>query len=78
MSHRIWPVKLEEKTQKKEIKGKRTRTKAFASGYFAKNTLFAVSLAIFVRVVQYSQIDSIGVSGDKKGLHWYQWYDWYQ
>ena len=26
----------------------------------------------------YSQIDSIGVSGDKKGLHWYQWYDWYQ
>ena len=24
------------------------------------------------RVVQYSQIDSIGVSGDKKGLHWYQ------
>ena len=30
------------------------------------------------RVVQYSQIDSIGVSGDKKGLHWYQWYDWYQ
>ena len=27
------------------------------------------------RVVQYSQIDSIGVSGDKKGLHWYQWYD---
>ena len=24
------------------------------------------------------QIDSIGVSGDKKGLHWYQWYDWYQ
>ena len=26
-----------------------------------------------VRVVQYSQIDSIGVSGDKKGLHWYQW-----
>ena len=32
----------------------------------------------FRRVVQYSQIDSIGVSGDKKGLHWYQWYDWYQ
>ena len=31
-----------------------------------------------LRVVQYSQIDSIGVSGDKKGLHWYQWYDWYQ
>ena len=30
------------------------------------------------RVVQYSEIDSIGVSGDKKGLHWYQWYDWYQ
>ena len=30
------------------------------------------------RVVQYSQIDSIVVSGDKKGLHWYQWYDWYQ
>ena len=30
------------------------------------------------RVVQYSQIDSIGVSGDKKGLHWYQWYDLYQ
>ena len=30
------------------------------------------------RVVQYSQIDSIGVSGGKKGLHWYQWYDWYQ
>ena len=30
------------------------------------------------RVVQYSQIDSIGVSGEKKGLHWYQWYDWYQ
>ena len=28
--------------------------------------------------VQYSQIDSTGVSGDKKGLHWYQWYDWYQ
>ena len=25
-----------------------------------------------------TQIDSIGVSGDKKGLHWYQWYDWYQ
>ena len=23
-------------------------------------------------VVQYSQIDSNGVSGDKKGLHWYQ------
>ena len=33
---------------------------------------------LFLRVVQYSQIDSIGVSGDKKGLHWYQWYDWYQ
>ena len=31
-----------------------------------------------MRVAQYSQIDSIGVSGDKKGLHWYQWYDWYQ
>ena len=31
-----------------------------------------------LRVVQYSQIDSIGVSGDKKGLHWYQWYDRYQ
>ena len=30
------------------------------------------------RVVQYSQIDSIGVSGDKKGLHWYQWFYWYQ
>ena len=30
------------------------------------------------RIVQYSQIDSIGVSGDKKGLHWHQWYDWYQ
>ena len=30
------------------------------------------------RVVQYSQIDSIGVSRDKKGLHWYQWYDRYQ
>ena len=30
------------------------------------------------RVVQYSQIDSIGVSGDEKGLHWYQWYDRYQ
>ena len=30
------------------------------------------------RVVQYSQIDSVGVSGNKKGLHWYQWYDWYQ
>ena len=30
------------------------------------------------RVVQYSQIDSIGVNGDKKGLHWHQWYDWYQ
>ena len=27
------------------------------------------------RVVQYSQIDSIGVSGEKKGLHWYQWYN---
>ena len=25
------------------------------------------------RVDQYSQIDSIGVSGDKMGLHWYQW-----
>ena len=27
------------------------------------------------RVVQYSQIDSIGIStsGDKKGVHWYQW-----
>ena len=25
------------------------------------------------RVVQYSQIDSIGVSGDKNGVHWYQW-----
>ena len=24
------------------------------------------------RVAQYSQIDSIGVSGDKKGVHWYQ------
>ena len=23
-----------------------------------------------LRVVQYSQIDSIGVSGDKKGIHW--------
>ena len=36
------------------------------------------SVADQPRVVQYSQIDSIGVSGDKKGLHWYQWYDWYQ
>ena len=25
------------------------------------------------RVVQYSQIDSIGVSVDKKAVHWYQW-----
>ena len=25
------------------------------------------------RVVQYSQIDSIGISGDKKGVHWYTW-----
>ena len=25
------------------------------------------------RVVQYSQIDSIGISGDKKGVHWYIW-----
>ena len=24
----------------------------------------------FLRVVQYSQIDFLGVSGDKKGLHW--------
>ena len=38
----------------------------------------AAKRLIFGRVVQYSQIDSIGVSGDKKGLHWYQWYDWYQ
>ena len=29
--------------------------------------------ALKTRVVQYSQIDSIGVSGDEKGLHWYQW-----
>ena len=29
------------------------------------------------RVVQYSQIDSVGVSIDKKSLHWYEWYDWY-
>ena len=28
-----------------------------------------------MRVVQYSQIDSVGVSGDKIGLHWYQCYD---
>ena len=34
--------------------------------------------ALLKRVVQYSQIDSNGVSRDKKGLHWYQWYDWYQ
>ena len=33
---------------------------------------------VFRGFFQYSQIDSIGVSGDKKGLHWYQWYDWYQ
>ena len=26
-----------------------------------------------MRVVQYWQIESIGVRGDKKGLHWYQW-----
>ena len=38
----------------------------------------AVNRLIPGGVVQYSQIDSIGVSGDKKGLHWYQWYDWYQ
>ena len=38
----------------------------------------ALCLSRSLRVVQYSQIDSIGVSGDKKGLHWYQWYDWYQ
>ena len=25
------------------------------------------------RVVQDSQIDSISISGDKKGVHWYQW-----
>ena len=30
-----------------------------------------------VRAVQYSQIDSVGVSTDKKSLHWYEWYDWY-
>ena len=45
-------------------------------------TLSGTNLMSFLgalwRVVQYSQIDSIGVSGDKKGLHWYQWYDWYQ
>ena len=35
-------------------------------------------LCLFLRVVQYSQIDSIGVSGEEKGLYWYQWYDWYQ
>ena len=40
--------------------------------------LMSAFLFFCVRVVQYSQIDSIGVSGDKKGLHWYQWYDWYQ
>ena len=37
-----------------------------------------IVISFYWRVVQYSQIDSIGVSGDKKGLHWYQWYDWYQ
>ena len=33
-----------------------------------------------LRVVQYSQMDSIGVStsGDKKGLHRYQLCNWYQ
>ena len=25
------------------------------------------------RVVQDSQIDSISITGDKKGVHWYQW-----
>ena len=39
---------------------------------------FAFEFALPFTVVQYSQIDSIGVSGDKKGLHWYQSYHWYQ
>ena len=47
--------------------------------YVAGNFLFQVIFVFpLLRVVQYSQIDSIGVSGDKNGLHWYQWYDWYQ
>ena len=36
-------------------------------------TLMALTREKKPRVVQYSQIDSIGVSGDKKGVHWYQW-----
>ena len=47
------------------------------SGFFACDLWRNVSCPL-PRVVQYSQIDSIGVSGYRKGLHWYQWYDWYQ
>ena len=67
------------------------KTHALASGFSGEqfpvnekiNTEDAARLSeesrpICQRVVQYSQIDSIGVSGDKKGLHWYQWYDRYQ
>ena len=39
---------------------------------------WATCFGLRPRVVQYSQIDSTGVSGDEKGLYWYQWYDWYQ
>ena len=27
----------------------------------------------YIEIVQYSQIDAIGVSGDKNSVHWYQW-----
>ena len=40
--------------------------------HHAKDVAVAVVEREDERVVQYSQIDSIGVSGDKKGLHWYQ------
>ena len=43
--------------------------------WFIISELFVEVFHATLRVVHYSQIDSVGVSGDKKGLHWYQWFD---
>ena len=51
----------------------RTHSPVWARGHYTP-----CPSSIKAKIVQYSQIDSIGVSGDKKDLYWYQWYDWYQ
>ena len=44
--------------------------------YFnAGNSSYSTNWRPFLRAVKYKQIDCVGVSDDKEGLHWYQWFN---